>query len=122
MKRLRGSNKTWLWEKAVQAGSSDRLVFAFLGSHYFNSSKYEKAADYLGRRLATGKPDKTLRRYMIVGLIRCGAVERPKEEIRAYWEQYGLDDDAGQLVLALVCGTNQPDQEARLQSLLEFPE
>lgn len=90
------------WESAVQSGTEDHQILAFLGSHYFNEKNYDKATLYLESRLSRDPQDKDLLRYLIISLIRSENRQQAKVKMRMYLEQFGLDEQAEKLLLSFI--------------------
>ena len=89
------------WERAVLAGADASQLFAFLGSHYFNSGQYDKAAHFLSKRVEGDRIDESTLYYLISSLIHDGQTEQARDRLQNYIENYGLNDRAKILVHSL---------------------
>lgn len=92
------------WELAVERGSVDQNILAWLGQYHYQEKDYKKAAQFLTQALDADHPDRVLHLQLITSLIHIKNQTGAKTQLIRYLEHHGLDQQA-QRHIALLAST-----------------
>ena len=82
------------WQSAIELGSVDQNIIAWLGQYHYQQKEYKKAIQFLTQALAGDHPDTLLHLQLIASLIHTHNPTVAREQLIRYLEYHGLDPQA----------------------------
>ncbi|MCH9022209.1 MAG: tetratricopeptide repeat protein [Planctomycetes bacterium] len=89
------------WQLAVELGSVDQNIMAWLGQYHYQEKEYKKAIQFLTQALAGDHPDTLLHLQLIASLIHTNNQTVAREQLIRYLEYHGLDQQAQRYIAQL---------------------